>query len=81
MDPEKYPFSIEDFRKTVILSNWNFHMIGKEMLMFFVYGTTSKNVVNKYFDKFESKENLSLNIERVKVAKTLRKVYEKKLDE
>lgn len=71
-NPEKYPFNVEVMRKVVN----NDRKINK-ILSILLYGEYCE-MDDKEFEEFNKSTELDKNIERVKVAKTLRRVLEKK---
>ena len=79
-NPDKYPFSLEDFFKTLVLSDWKFNPTGKEFLleMISVHYRVSKEELKNKMDKFNEENDLGRDIENIKLTKTLRKVLDKK---
>lgn len=83
-DPIKYPFSIETFKSTIINSEWisEKDAIGNLLACFNRNKKTIKSAssekVSEFLEDYSQTHNLEKNIERVKLAKTLRKVYENK---
>lgn len=76
----KYPFSLEDFFKTLVLSDWKFNPTGKEFLLEMIsdhYRVSKEELKNK-MDKFNEENDLGRDIENIKLTKTLRKVLDKK---
>lgn len=73
-DPEKYPFDVESFRR-VVNNNQNIN----RALFLIMYGEICR-MSNKEFEDFERTNELEKNIERVKFARTLKKVYEQKIN-
>ena len=82
-----YPFSIDDFYKIVIASNWNFKsnpekkLSPEEKLCIAIFGENpNKFTKNKksIFLEYVQENNLNKNIESVKLVKTLKKALNKK---
>lgn len=80
LNPNKYPFGLNDFCKTVFCSEWNFDCEPLEMFALELCDSAKergKIRVNQTI-RYTKKTNMCVDIERVKLAKTLRKVYEQK---
>lgn len=79
-NPEKHPFDINSFYKTVYISHWSFEPNAEQRLLSTILGEEINNPPTpKTFEKFNNEQQLDKNIEQVKLAKTLRKVLENKL--
>ena len=82
MEPEKFPFGIEQFYKTVLLSDWSFEgSTPYEKLLFSIFEEDSKINDIRHMQEYDNSEQLSTRIGQVKLTRTLRKVYEKKNEE
>ena len=83
-DPIKYPFSIETFKSAIINSNWLPEIDYADNFLSCIEGRkrnvrgVSEKKVSTFLEDYSSSHELEKNIERIKLAKTLRKVYEKK---
>lgn len=77
-DSDRYPFSLEDFYKTVVASNWNFEDNAEYLLLDFLFGEKVKRNKKKQMICYSDKINLNQDINRIKLVKTLKKVCEKK---
>ena len=78
-NPDKYPFDINAFYKTVYTSNWYFSPNAEQRLFSTIFGEELSNPPTpKNFKKFNDEHQLEKDIEQVKLAKTLRKVLENK---
>lgn len=78
MNPEKYPFSLNDFYKTVIISNWKFEQTPEERLISLLTGKKENNSTKDKMLLFNSKNRLGHRIEEIHLTKTLRKILDKK---
>lgn len=81
MNPEKYPFDINDFAKTAYCSNWEFELIGLEILLAELIYQSPKSKIEKFhndFQKYKNETTLEEEIKQVQLTKTLRKVLDKK---
>lgn len=80
----KYPFDIKAFYSAVVNSNWIFKSNASGLLMAIFGCQFSKKLTDDTrinMNKFIKNNELDLNIERVKLTKTLRKVLIKKLED
>lgn len=80
VNPEKYPFGLNEFCKTVIVSGWNFDGTSEENLML-AFARTPKEkmcVQTGQVVEYAYDTDMYENIQQVKLAKTLRRVYEHK---
>ena len=81
-NPDKYPYDIDTMYKIAIRSKWNFdqpHLTPKERLIKAIFDIEMEK--RGYADDvcgYIEETGLERDIERVKVAKTLRRVLEKK---
>ncbi len=76
-NPEKYPFDLHDFYKTVFMSNWEFD----DELNNFMFFCTNEEIMENKFNKIVKCANemkLDERIEQVKLTKTLRNIYDNK---
>ena len=79
LEPEKYQFGINEFYKIAVLSGWDFEGTKKEQLS--LKKATPKQVAKIKLDqivRYSEETDLYKNIEQVKLAKVLRRVYESK---
>ena len=79
LEPEKYQFGLNEFYKIAVLSGWDFIGTKKEKLL--LKTATPKQLAKiklDQIDRYSRETNLYKNIEQVKLAKILRKVYESK---
>ncbi len=75
-NPEKYPFDLRDFYKTVFISNWEFD----DELNSFMFLCTKEEIMENKFNKIvkcADEMELDKRIEQVKLTKTLRNIYNK----
>lgn len=83
LDPEKYPFSKEDFAKSVLNSKWSFKEDNDDdfdIIKFIMEAKRKKSateIIEEAQDYIED-ENIDRDIERIKTAKVLRRVLESK---
>ena len=76
LEPEKYQFGINEFYKIAVLSGWDFEGTKKEQLS--LKKATPKQVAKIKLDqivRYSEETDLYKNIEQVKLAKVLRRVY------
>lgn len=80
-NPEKYPFGLNEFFKTVLISEWDFKGSLQENLSLQNASTPTEKGRIKAIQiaLYDDKNDTSKNIQQVKLAKTLRRVYEQKL--
>lgn len=79
-DPSKYPFSLNDFYKIVLLSNWYFNGITPdEKLLVAILAAGAMTNTWEHMINYDEETELSKSIEQVRLTRTLRKVYESKL--
>ena len=79
-NPEKYPFGLIEFCKTVFISGWNFDGAPLENLAL-EFATSAKEkgkIKVSQTIRYAKETNMLKNIQQVKLAKTLRRVYEQK---
>ena len=78
-EPDKFPFSLDEFYEIMKLSKWGFKgNNAKERMLVAVFGegiSTKGHLID-----YDSRKGLSKNIEGVKLTRTLRKIYDKKKD-
>ena len=82
-NPEKFVFSMNNILTIILKSKWNFNVNGFERLLyeFALEENNRKEIINfnkSNLIKYDKKNELNKDIERVKLAKILRRVYEKK---
>jgi len=77
-DSDRYPFSLDEFYKTVIVSNWDFEDSGEYLLLDLLFGEKVNRNKKKQMISYSNKNNLSQDINRIKLVKTLKKIYENK---
>ena len=83
LDPEKYPFSEEDFAKSVLNSKWSFKEDDGDdfdIIKFIMEAKRKKpatEIIEEAQDYIEDKD-IDRDIERIKTAKVLRRVLESK---
>jgi len=77
---EKYPFGLNEFCKTVFVSGWNFKGTPEENLVLALASTPKERGRIKVDQtiRYAKETDMYKQIEQVKLAKTLRKVYEQK---
>lgn len=82
IEPEKFPFGIEQFYKTVLLSDWSFEgSTPHEKLLFSIFAETTRiNDIN-HMQEYDNNEQLSKRIGQVKLTRTLKKICDKKNEE
>lgn len=82
LEPEKYPFGLNEFFKTVVISNWEFNPTQIEKFFLeFSDDEMKKRIKSQQIMRYSDETDLYKNIEGVKLAKVLRKVYNKKKSE
>lgn len=81
-NPEKYPFALIDFCKTVACSHWNYEGTPVENLMMRLAETSlDKMKVNFHQSmRVANENNIPEQIEQVKLTRTLRSIYEQKIN-
>lgn len=74
-ESEKFPFSLEDFYIILKLSDFGFGgENAKERMLVSIFG---KGILTRgHLDSYDSRKLLSKNIESVRLARTLRKIYD-----
>lgn len=79
-NPNKYPFSLEDFFKILVVSDWKFYPTGKDFLLEMIseHYRLSKDELKNRMINFCNDNHLEENIGSVKLTKTLRNVLDKK---
>ena len=78
-DPVKFPFSFNEFYKIMRLSNWGFE--GETSYERMLVSIFKKHIVSKeLYLKYDENTDLSKNIEGVKLTKTLRRIYDSKIN-
>lgn len=82
-NPKKFLFSMNNILTIILKSKWNFNLNGIERLLYEIAleDNNRKEIINynrNNLIKYDRKYELSKDIERVKLAKTLRRLYEKK---
>ena len=79
-NPSTYPFGLNEFCKTVFMSGWNFDGKQHENLAL-EFASTPKEIGRIKVDqtiRYARETDMYKNIQQVKLAKTLRRVYEQK---
>ena len=80
-NPEKYPFGLNEFYTTIIESRWHFEMTGIQKLAYEIAKPKEKGrIISNQIVEYSQNTDLYRNIERVKFAKTLRRIYNNKKD-
>lgn len=80
-NPEKYPFGLNEFYKTIIESRWHFEMTGMQKLAYEIAKPKEKGrIISNQMVEYSQNTDLYRDIERVKFAKTLRRIYNNKKD-
>ena len=80
-NPEKYPFGLNEFYKTIIESRWCFEMTGMQKLAYEIAKPKEKGrIISNQIVEYSQNTDLYRDIERVKFAKTLRRIYNNKKD-
>lgn len=76
-NPEKYPFDLHNFYKTIFMSNWEFD--DNELNNFMIFCTNEDTMENKFkrIIKCAQESELDKRIVQVKLTKTLRSIYNK----
>ena len=79
-NPEKYPFGLDEFFKTVLISDWNFDGTPEENLLLELAGTLKEKGCIKVDQivRYADETDIHKNILQVKLVKTLRRVYDQK---
>lgn len=77
-NPEKYQFSLNDFYKIVLVSEWNFEKNAEFDLLDAIFGTNNSNSKKDRIVNYARKTGLFKNIEQVKLTRTLKKIYDEK---
>lgn len=79
-NPEKYPFGLNEFYKTVFISGWNFDGTPQENLILGIASTSKERekIKVKQTVRYARETDMYKHIQQVKLAKTLRRVYEQK---
>lgn len=78
-NPEKYPFNLDDFYKTVLISDWEFDTSEiKKIMMSFKNNEYNRKIKFLEAIKFVEESELDKRIEQVKLTKTLRNIYNSK---
>lgn len=78
-NPEKYPFGLNEFYKTIIESRWCFEMTGMQKSAYEIAKPKEKGrIISNQIVEYSQNTDLYRNIERVKFAKTLRRIYNNK---
>lgn len=80
VNPEKYPFGLNEFFKTVLISGWNFDGTPEENLMLESASTPKEkgSIIVDQIIRYSNETDMYKNMEQVKLVKTLRRVYEQK---
>ena len=79
LNPQKYPFELKDFYKTATVSKWNFiKTLDDFELMFNHTKDEITRMKSNQIAKYLEEDEVDKNIQKVKLAKTLRQVYEQK---
>ena len=76
-NPEKYPFDLNDFYKTVLMSNWDFSDTQLNQFLMMCYSNDDIKLIRTI--KFAEENELDKRIEQVKLTKTLRNIYDNKI--
>lgn len=80
-NPEKYPFGLNEFYKTIIESRWHFEITGMQKLAYEIAKPKEKGrIISNQMVEYSQNTDLYRGIERVKFAKTLRRIYNNKKD-
>ena len=80
-NPEKYPFGLNEFYKTIIESRWRFEMTGMQKLAYEIAKPKEKGrIISNQMVEYSQNTDLYRDIERVKFARTLRRIYNNKKD-
>lgn len=80
-DPINYPFNLNNFFSIVVNSNWIFENGSSKLfsaIFGIEYGKKCKELIQANMIKYVEDNKLELKIEQIKLAKTLRNIYEKK---
>lgn len=80
-DPINYPFNVDNFFSIVVNSNWIFDDENSKIfgaILGIDYGKKCRELIQKNMIKYIVNNDLDLKIEQIKLAKTLRNIYEKK---
>ena len=79
-NPGKYPFELIDFYKTVYVSEWNFNGTSLENLMLKLAGSPKEKcqVRVEQSMRVADENNMPVEIEQVRLTRTLRNIYEQK---
>ena len=77
--PDKFPFGMNEFFKTVFMSHWEFNGTSEERLaMEFATPKEKGRIKLGQFAKYAQKTDLQRQIEEIKLTRILRNVYEEK---
>ena len=76
-NPEKHPFDLNDFYKTVFISNWDFSDTQLNQFLMMCYSNDDIKLIRTI--KFAEENELDKRIEQVKLTKTLRNIYDNKI--
>ncbi len=75
------PFGLNEFYKTIIESRWCFEMTGMQKSAYEIAKPKEKGrIISNQIVEYSQNTDLYRNIERVKFAKTLRRIYNNKKD-
>lgn len=75
------PFGLNEFYKTIIESRWHFEMTGMQKLAYEIAKPKEKGrIISNQMVEYSQNTDLYRDIERVKFAKTLRRIYNNKKD-
>lgn len=78
-NPEKYPFNLDDFYRTMLISDWEFDTSEiNKIIMNFKDDEYNRKIKFLKAIKFVEESELDKRIERVKLTKTLRNIYSNK---
>lgn len=77
-DPIIYPFSINDFYKIVVISDWKFEPSPEERLLSSIFGEEINEDPKRKIIQHTINNHLDRDIAQIKLSKTLRKVLDKK---
>lgn len=78
-NPSEYPFSLNDFYKTIIYSMHDREDYKINFLFALMRENDSTNILKKEFVEYVQSSKLDKRIEEVKLTRTLKKIYENKI--
>ncbi len=78
-DPERYPFSLDDFYTIVVKSGWDFDVSSRESFIYLISTIEErKKMKGAQMLRYSESTGLEKNIEQVKLTKVLRLISDKK---